>query len=596
MAKRPLKKKRMPKDRAPGRAEYHLQFLFPDPQSSLLPKNFLPDFAGKIRTEFIPGADVSSICTSVPPPVGKGQPLRYVSPDEDHIRNTEIVKDGYVVVVESVPMERPFNPNEFFQLPLSENTDRKTYYEFRFQGNKSNERGGLIVPADVMRYMLAVHRVGKSLDPSMIRLVLDKLGFGKEEMVIHQNSPFAGDRRSSSRFPDRIRLYLAWNTTLPIKESRIPSLRHLFFSKEHPLFRLAFLATALAIFIVIPILSLDAGLSGDDEKHYNQAIKVFRYFTEDDPSALSDPQYKLNFYGQSFDFFTYLLIRLFNLEANPYEARHVMVAIAGAATILFSGLLVRVIAGSSGGLLALFLMFLSPRFLGHSFNNTMDIPFALGNIFTLYHTILFLKKLPGISVRSAICIALGIAWTNGIRIGGFLLVPYLFMFTGLYILFRQWTWKFFSAGWWKFVLKSSGIIVLVSATGYFLSLLTWPYALQDVVNHPIQAFKVMSNIQVSIRVLYDGLIYWSDNLPWHYIPKNLIYTIPVLILLGWFASAVTWILDRKDGNGFWYFMLWFTVVFPVFFIICRKSNVYGGWRHMMFIYPSMLALSAMALS
>jgi hypothetical protein len=28
-------------------------------------------------------------------------------------------------------------------------------------------------------------------------------------------------------------------------------------------------------------------------------------------------------------------------------------------------------------------------------------------------------------------------------------------------------------------------LVLISLAGYLLSLLTWPYALQDIVNHPI---------------------------------------------------------------------------------------------------------------
>ncbi len=277
---------------------------------------------------------------------------------------------------------------------------------------------------------------------------------------------------------------------------------------------------------------MDAGLSGDDEKHYNHAIKVYNYFAEDDPSALDDQRFKLNFYGQSFDFFTYLLIRLFNLEDVPHEARHVMVAITGAAAILCTGLLVKLFSGYSGGLLALVLMFLSPRFLGHSFNNPMDIPFALGNIFTLYHTILFLKKLPRFSIQSAIWIAIGIGWTNGIRIGGLLMIPYLFMFSGLYLLIHKWPWKFFSAGWWKFSLRGLGILVLISAGGYLLSVLTWPYALQDIINHPIQAFKMMTNIQVSIRVMYDGLVQWSDRLPWHYIPKNVMLTVPVLILLG----------------------------------------------------------------
>ena len=170
------------------------------------------------------------------------------------------------------------------------------------------------------------------------------------------------------------------------------------------------------------------------------------------------------------------------------------------------------------------------------------------------------------------------------------------MFAGLYLLVHKWPWKFFSKEWWRFVLRGMGALLAISLAGYLLSLLTWPYALQDIINHPIKAFKVMTNIQVSIRVLYDGVIHWSDNLPWHYIPKNMINTIPTLILLGWLASLFTWIADRKSGHGFFYFMLWFTLLFPVIFIIYRESNVYGGWRHMMFVYPSMVALSAMAFS
>jgi tetratricopeptide (TPR) repeat protein len=170
------------------------------------------------------------------------------------------------------------------------------------------------------------------------------------------------------------------------------------------------------------------------------------------------------------------------------------------------------------------------------------------------------------------------------------------LFAGLYLLLRKWPWKFFSAAWWGFALKGLLTLILISLGGYLLSLLTWPYALQDVINHPIQAFKVMTNIQVSIRVLYDGLILWSDHLPWHYIPQNIMITVPVIILLGCFASLYTLYAKRKEQEAYFFFMLWFTVLFPVIFIIYRESNVYGGWRHMMFIYPSMIALSAVALS
>jgi len=513
-----------------------------------------------------------------------------------HSGNADSLDKGYVVIFESLNMVRRVNPGEFMNLPLPENDPEKYFWEFSFAGKKGVGAGGLIVPADVMKYLFAIHFKESFPDPGITRFILDKLGFQQNELVINQEHPFSSHEKSHAPLLEKIKLNLTWNTSLSLKEARTPGLKNLFFTREHPLFRLAFFATAIAIFLLIPILSRDAGLSGDDEKHYQHAAKVYRYFTEDDPAALNDPAYKLNFYGQSFDFFTYLAIRFFGLEENPYEARHAMVALAGAAAILFTGLLVKLFSGYSGGLLAMILMLLSPRFLGHAFNNPMDIPFALGNIFTLYHMVLFLRKLPRISARSALWIALGIGFSNGIRIGGLLLVPYLFMFTSLYLLLNKWPWKFFSAGWWKFALRGLGTLLLISLGGYLLSLLTWPYALQDVVNHPAKAFKVMADIQVSIKVLYDGIIHWSDNLPWHYIPKNILFTVPAIILFGWLTSTLTWFTDRKEGNGFWYFMLWFTILFPVLFIIYRESNVYGGWRHMIFIYPSIAALSAMAIS
>ena len=595
MAKGVHHKKRKQREHSPDKKQHTLTFLFADPGLSQVSPGYLADFSGKLKNEYSSRFRICMLHPGEAPPPESSGPAEHIA--RDQLKNREIFSrfsDGYVVIPEPRSLTHPFNPNEFFRLDLPEDPRHKCYYEILFKGKKETVRGGLILPASVLQYLFPLSLCDESLDTEIIRTVLGKLGFRKQEAVIHQDAPF-GETRDRSRFMEKVKLAFAWHTSLPVRETRIPSLRNLFFMKEHPLFRLAFFITTLAIFIILPILSLDAGLSGDDQKHYQHAIKVYRYFTEDDPAALDDPQYKLNYYGQSFDFFTYLIIRLFNLEDSPYEARHVMVAITGAAAILVTGLVVRLFGGYGAGWLALILMFLSPRFLGHSYNNPMDVPFALGYIFTIYHIILFLRKLPRISTRSAIWIAVGIGWTNGIRIGGLILIPYLFMFAGLYLLVNKWPWKIFSAGWWRFSFRGLFTLVVISLAGYLLSLLTWPYALQDIINHPIQAFRVMSDIQVSLRVLYDGLVQWSDRLPWHYIPKNILLTVPVLVLLGWFASSFTWYFHRKERQGFWYFLLWFTVVFPVVFIIIRESNVYGGWRHMMFIYPPMLALSAMAI-
>ncbi len=575
MAKRSSRDRHGRKAPAPGKQDYQLCFLFQGRGTDRVSEEYLNTIRRKIKSEY----STRTQCV-------------FYSGDAP----LELNDRGYVVILPGLSEERSFNPNEFFSLSLPDDSRQSRYYSITFSGKNEEVHTGLIIPAEALTYLENTRDLGDYPGQALIGQVLGKLGFESEETTIHQEPPFLGTKPGALSVLDRVRLELEWNTTLPVKEARDPSVRKLSFIRENPIFRLAFFLTALAIFIILPILSTGAGLSGDDEKHYRHAAKVYRYFTEDDPAALNDPQYKLNYYGQSFDFFTYLLIKLFHLEGAPYEARHVMVALSGAAAILFTGLLARLLAGQAAGWLAMVLMFLSPRFLGHAFNNPLDVPFLLGNVFTLYHLTLFLKKLPRISLRSSIWIAVGIGWTNGIRIGGLLLVPYLFMFAGLYLLVHKWPWKFFSAEWWKFAMKGLLTLVLISISGYLLSLLTWPYALQDVINHPIQAFKVMTNIQVSIRVLYDGMILWSDHLPWHYIPLNIMISVPVIILLGWVASLYTWYAQRKEKTGYFYFMLWFTVLFPVIFIIYRESNVYGGWRHMMFIYPSMVALAAMALT
>jgi hypothetical protein len=105
--------------------------------------------------------------------------------------------------------------------------------------------------------------------------------------------------------------------------------------------------------------------------------------------------------------------------------------------------------------------------------------------------------------------------------------------------------------------------------------------------------KMMANISVSLRVMFEGKIFWSDNLPATYIPKNILLSVPILVLAA-FASSILFI--RKKRKAFWIFFLFFVVLFPVIYIIYKESNVYGAWRHLLFIYPPMVVLAGMAMN
>ena len=158
--------------------------------------------------------------------------------------------------------------------------------------------------------------------------------------------------------------------------------------------RRIFLYLCLVPFALIPLLSLNAGISGDEPVHYEQAENVYKYFATGgkDISSIDTPITFLKYYGQSIDNFSYLVNKLFGFQ-EPYITRHIINALAGALTILFSGLLAAELAGYGAGILAIIFLLLSPVFLGHTYNNLKDVPFALGYIVSIYFLVKLIRKL-----------------------------------------------------------------------------------------------------------------------------------------------------------------------------------------------------------
>ena len=73
-------------------------------------------------------------------------------------------------------------------------------------------------------------------------------------------------------------------------------------------------------------------------------------------------------------------------------------------------------------------------------------------------------------------------------------------------------------------------------------------------------------------------------------------TIPLIVFAGLAAFVV---LSKKiinTDNLLKYGFLVFSILFPVVFVIYEKSNLYGSWRHFLFIYPSIILLAAIGLT
>jgi tetratricopeptide (TPR) repeat protein len=488
---------------------------------------------------------------------------------------------------------KPINFSEFFRSELA-SPESNEYYLLNWEDQDSSVFEGFIANRQSSDFLLALPSFSKFPEQKYFKWYLRQNNFQQKYHTLIHPSPYQQKNIKSIFKIDpftSLRRCIDWNI-VSVFRNRFSSSASAF-SANTPLSRILFFIVATLALAILPLISFNAGISGDEEKHYMQAEKVHNYFASDgkDTLALSDDKYKLNFYGQSFDLFTYEVIKKFHIQ-KVYEARHVMNGMVGATAILCSGLLARILFGNIAGIFTMLLLLLSPGYLGHAMNNPLDIPFAFGYIFTLLQLVRFLKRLPEINYGIALLIALGIAFTISIRIGGLLLIPYIFMFSGLYLLFIRMPWKILSPHWIRLAVRGIAILSGISIISYFLSILPWPYALQNPLKNPFEAMKMMANISVALRVMFEGKIFWSDSLPASYIPKNILLTIPVMVLAGFAASFFS---IRKNRNVFWIFFLFFVVVFPVVYIIYKESNIYGAWRHLLFIYPPMVVMAGIGM-
>ncbi len=351
------------------------------------------------------------------------------------------------------------------------------------------------------------------------------------------------------------------------------------------------LASLAVILILMTVMSFSYGLSGDevDMNEYGKAI--LKYFTSfgSDQMVLNMPaEYNrdgvMQYYGGFFDLICAIVNKVSPL--GEYTTRHVLNAWAGFLAILFATKIAGRSFNKQAGVFCAWLMFAAPFFLGHAMNNPKDVPFATAYIAAIYFIIKLFENLPKPSVKNYVLAILGIGITIDVRVGGILLIPYLFVFSIIIYVVKQW----FQGG--KVELKAwIKPLAIVAVLGYLAGSLFWPYGQKNPISNPLNALHEMSNFKVTIAQLFEGQKMPSNELPGNFLTKSFIMTNSYVLLIGLLLMAVFMLSIRKHRNAATIYFVIFTGVFPIFYIIYSKANVYHGWRHVMFAFPS-LAIAA----
>ncbi len=372
---------------------------------------------------------------------------------------------------------------------------------------------------------------------------------------------------------------------------------------ESRYWKTGFLILSALLLIIMPLISHDYGQSGDEWLQIEYGEHIYQYHFEGDQQALDYSnrtlQYQgIEFYGGFFDFYTEILHRAFPSIPHLY-LRHFFNALFGAVLMIFTGLFAWRISGKRWqiGLIALLLIAFSPRIFGESMNNPKDIPFATGFIIAMYYMLACLQELPRRLLRNATGVGIGFLIAFGVRpAGGVLLLANLVVMTGLFYWLQPAFRERLKAENGKNLKRTLLFLVPALLAGYLLGLISWPWGLQDPLTRPLQSLKAMTNVEITLRVFFEGVFRPNNNQPWYYEFKWILMSNPVIVILGVIAFLLLFSKVRKTYGTFLFLILVFGAFFTPLYMIYKKSSVHDTWRHLFFIYPFWVCMAAIGIS
>lgn len=348
----------------------------------------------------------------------------------------------------------------------------------------------------------------------------------------------------------------------------------------------------------------DYGLTYDEYPHVRLGERVLSFYTNGFNHNLWLAR---SSYGAGFDLCAALLRQI--SPWDEYRTNHVLCMFVAQLGLLGTWKLGRVLAGPVGALASLLLLVLNPVYYGHQFNNPKDIPFAVGYVWGLYAIarLLAWSPAPGErwrrSVPRALVLALTLGLSMSVRIAGAVLVGYLFAFTLLRALDEV---RLKQGAERRQALRATGALALLGAAGciggWAVMLPFWPGALSKPVDKPVDALETISNfVTYDSPTLLRGAHISSNHLPWDYLPSYFAVQLPEGIALCWVLSVLGlcahtgWCLRRRRPVAWVGWLVVVATLLPPAYAIVRRSTLYNGLRHFLFLMPPIGAVAGAGL-
>ena len=284
--------------------------------------------------------------------------------------------------------------------------------------------------------------------------------------------------------------------------------------------------------IIGSIIYKDYGFNIDEKFHRSNGFYwlnyIAQYFNLDNLSLISQEKLKsitgftlsdINFYnkyGIAFDVPAALLEIILKIDTplGVYQLRHYLVFVYFILGLFFLyKLILRRFRNENLAIIAVILLFLTPRLFGDSFQNTKDIIFLTFIIISTYYCFVSID-LP--SNKNILMFSFFSAVATSIRMFGICL-PLTFIFLQLSLINKNNL---------SYILLKS----LITIISFFIFLITtWPLLWENTISSFLSYFEILDKYFNS-KVFFLGNFYEADLLPYTYLPIWILISTPVLHL------------------------------------------------------------------
>ena len=340
----------------------------------------------------------------------------------------------------------------------------------------------------------------------------------------------------------------------------------------------------ILIFIYGLSIAKDFGISWDEAHHRDSGKRIAAYLinffgleiNKPIPQGLKDFDYMQKKYGPIFDTISAVVEEVFQLKdmKNIFIMRHYLNFIFYFAGYLgYFYFLKLIFPKNNYALILSFFYLFHPRLFGQGFFNPKDSvlqAYVSISLIPIVRSFLYFKTKD--LVLSGV--ALGIAISTKVVC---VYLPFLFSFFYLLISYLEKTNV-------KTILKNLSLFYVLLVFFIFIFWPPWTNPLKSV----IDMFIVLKQYPIPGENFLMGEYVSRFNLPWYYIPLWIGITTPltfiIFFFIGLYENFKKFFKKITKKSCIDSFMLAGFLV-PISSVIFFGSTLYGGWRHMFFIYP-----------